>query len=199
MTLFSQAIAFAAQMHEGTVRKGTDIPYIVHPMEAAAIAATITTDQSVLAAAVLHDVIEDCGVSEAELERRFGRTVTDLVLSETQLHHGDPRETWESRKREALMRIEAGDRRVKILALSDKLSNMRAISRDYRRLGSQLFVRFNQRDPYRHAWYYRSCQALFAGELGNTDAYQEFCMHVEDVFSDQTLLRDAQEKGACAG
>lgn len=198
MTLFSQAIAFAAEMHEGAVRKGTDIPYIVHPMEAAAIAATMTTDLSVLAAAVLHDVMEDCGVSEAELERRFGRTVTDLVLSETQLHHGDPRETWESRKKEALARIEAGDRRVKILALSDKLSNMRAIRRDYSRLGSELFARFNQHDSRRHAWYYRSCQRLFEQELGNTDAYREFCMHVEEVFSGDALVHHAEEREACA-
>ena len=182
MTLFSQAIAFAAQMHSGAVRKGTDIPYIVHPMEAAAIASTMTTDESVLAAAVLHDVIEDCGVGAEELEARFGRTVAELVLSETQLHGGDPQETWESRKREGLRAIEEGSRDVRIIALGDKLSNMRAIHRDYHRLGSALFDRFNQHDPVRHAWYYRSCQALFKKDLAGTQAYAEFCMHVEAVF-----------------
>ena len=182
MTLFSQAIAFAAQMHSGAFRKGTDIPYIVHPMEAAAIAATITTDDAVLAAAVLHDVIEDCGVSAEELETRFGGVVAGLVLSETQLSIGDPKETWESRKREGLRAIGEGSREVRIIALGDKLSNMRAISRDYHLLGGKLFDRFNQHDPRMHAWYYRSCQALFAQDLADTQAYAEFCMHVENVF-----------------
>lgn len=182
MTLFSQAIAFAAQMHSGAVRKGTDIPYIVHPMEAAAIAATITTDESVLAAAALHDVIEDCGVSVEELENRFGRVVAELVLSETQLNRGDPRETWEKRKREALRAMAEGSQSVRIIALGDKLSNMRAIHRDYHRLGSALFDRFNQHDPGMHAWYYRSCQQLFGKDLADTEAYAEFCMHVEKVF-----------------
>ena len=196
MTLFSQAIAFAAQMHDGVFRKGTDIPYIVHPMEAAAIAATITTDDAVLAAAVLHDVIEDCGVSAEELEARFGSVVAGLVLSETQLNSGDPKETWESRKREGLRAIEEGSRDVRIIALGDKLSNMRAISRDYHRLGSALFDRFNQHDPCKHAWYYRSCGALFAADLGNTEAYAEFCMHVDSVFGRLAPLE--QGEGVCA-
>ena len=183
MTLFSQAIAFAAQMHDGAVRKGTEIPYIVHPMEAAAIASTMTMDQEVLAAAALHDVIEDCGVSAEALAVKFGERVMQLVLSETQMHRGDPHETWESRKREALEKIAAGDRNVKILALSDKLSNMRAIRRDYHSLGQAMFSRFNQRDPKKHAWYYRSCRALLQAELGDTEAYREFSMHVDEVFT----------------
>ena len=196
MTLFSQAIAYAAKMHGGAFRKGTDIPYIVHPMEAASIAATITTDDAVLAAAVLHDVIEDCGVSVEELEARFGRAVAELVLSETQLHSGDPRETWEIRKKEGLRVLAEGSREVRIIALGDKLSNMRAISRDYHQLGTALFDRFNQHDPCKHAWYYRSCQALFAQDLADTEAYAEFCMHVENVFG--RLAPIEKSDGVCA-
>lgn len=188
MTLFSQAIAFAAKMHDGAVRKGTDIPYIVHPMEAAMIAATMTTDQAVLAAAVLHDVIEDCGVTEAELAVQFGTRVAELVMSETQLHRGDPKETWESRKQEALDKVAAGDRDVKILMLADKLSNMRAIRLDYHALGTALFARFNQHDPARHAWYYRGCRDVIADELGDTEAFIEFNAHVEEVFGSLDAL-----------
>lgn len=196
MTLFSRAIEYAARMHEGAVRKGTDIPYIVHPMEAAAIAATMTTDQAVLAAAVLHDVIEDCGVSEEELAAQFGLRVAQLVMSETQLHCGDPQQTWESRKREALDKAAAGDRDVRILMLSDKLSNMRAIRRDYHRLGTTLFARFNQHDPRMHAWYYRSCRDLLEQELSGTEAFEEFCVHIDDVFG--SLAPVEGENSACA-
>lgn len=196
MTLFSQAIAYAASMHDGAIRKGTDIPYIVHPMEAAAIAAALTTDQAVLAAAVLHDVIEDCGVSEEELAARFGTRVAQLVAAVTQLHRGDKRETWESRKREALDGIAAGDRDVRIIVLSDKLSNMRAIHRDYHRLGPALFARFNQHDPAKHAWYYRGCRDLLEEELGDSEAFEELRMHIEEVFG--SLAPVEGEKAACA-
>ena len=68
MELVTQAMIFAAEKHDGAVRKASNIPYIVHPMEAAAIAATLTDDQEVLAATVLHDVMEDCGVTFEAIE-----------------------------------------------------------------------------------------------------------------------------------
>ena len=75
MTLVTQAAVFAANAHDGATRKGSGIPYIVHPMEAAAIAATLTDDPHVVAAAMLHDVMEDCGVGFEELRARFGERV----------------------------------------------------------------------------------------------------------------------------
>ena len=72
MTLVTQAVIFAAQAHDGAARKGSEIPYIVHPMEVVAIASTMTDDPQVLAAAALHDVMEDCGVTFETLSERFG-------------------------------------------------------------------------------------------------------------------------------
>ena len=72
MTLVTEAVIFAAQAHDGAARKGSVIPYIVHPMEVVAICATLTDDPQVLAAAALHDVMEDCGIGFDELSRRFG-------------------------------------------------------------------------------------------------------------------------------
>ena len=84
MTLVSDAMIFAACAHDGMLRKGTSLPYIVHPAEVAAIAATLTDDPHILAAALLHDVMEDCGVGEEELVQRFGPRVAQLVKSETE-------------------------------------------------------------------------------------------------------------------
>ena len=184
MTLVSDAMIFAARAHDGMLRKGTSIPYIVHPAEVAAIAATLTDDPEILAAALLHDVMEDCGVSEAELAERFGARVAQLVKSETQERNGDPAATWLSRKQGAVERIGRGDRAVRIIALSDKLSNMRAIHRDYDRDGERLFFRFHQHDKTLHAWYYRSCAALLREELGGTLAWQELSEHIAYVFAD---------------
>ena len=184
MTLVSDAMIFASRAHDGMLRKGTNIPYIVHPAEVAAIAATLTDDPEILAAALLHDVMEDCGVSEAELAERFGARVAQLVKSETQERNGDPAATWLVRTQGAVERIGRGDRAVRIIALSDKLSNMRAIHRDYDRDGERLFFRFHQHDKALHAWYYRSCAALLKEELGGTLAWQELSEHIAYVFAD---------------
>ena len=184
MTLVSDAMIFATRAHDGALRKGTNLPYIVHPAEVAAIAATLTDDQEILAAALLHDVMEDCGVSEGELAERFGARVAQMVKSETQERCGDPCETWYARKQGALERIGMGGREIKIIALSDKLSNMRAIHRDYDRDGERLFFRFHQHDKALHAWYYRSCAALLKEEMGYTLAWQELSEHIAYVFAD---------------
>ena len=184
MTLVSDAMIFATRAHDGALRKGTNLPYIVHPAEVAAIAATLTDDPHILAAALLHDVMEDCGVSEAELSERFGARVAQLVRNETQDRSGDPCETWLERKQGAVQRVARADRETKIIALSDKLSNMRAIHRDYDRYGEKLFDRFHQHDKALHAWYYRSFASLLKDELGDTLAWKELAEHVAYVFAD---------------
>lgn len=185
MTLLTQAVIFAAVKHDGALRKGTELPYLVHPMEAAAIAASLTDDEELIAAAVLHDVIEDCGVSKQELKERFGARVAQLVFAESQIPQGDPRASWEARKREAVERLGGATREEKLIALCDKLSNMRAISRDYERDGEAIFFKFHQHDKRRHAWYYHRCLELLRDEWGDTDAWQELRSLVLRVFPAQ--------------
>lgn len=199
MTLLTEAIAFAARAHDGMTRRGSEIPYIVHPMEAVAIAASITDDEAVLAAAALHDVIEDCGVTEETLRERFGAKVARLVACESQTNWGDPCRSWDARKHEAIRKIAHGCREAKIVALSDKLSNMRAIHRDYLLDGESLFCRFHQQDKRRHAWYYRSCTAMLESELADTDAWRELAALVETVFGRMDCVQEDKEDDVCAG
>ena len=196
MTLVTQAAIFAANAHDGATRKGSGIPYIVHPMEAAAIAATLTDDPQVVAAAMLHDVMEDCGVSFEELRARFGERVATLVRDESQSEGPDCRAPWSLRKREAVRRLARGGRDAKIICLADKLSNMRAIYRDVMREGDAVFLRFNQHDKRQHAWYYRSCAALMEGELGQTMAFRELSQLIALVFGGVASLvpEDAQDE-----
>lgn len=183
MTLTTMAAQFAACAHDGMLRKGTNVPYITHPMEVAAIVAALTDDEEILAAALLHDVMEDCGVTEQELSQRFGARVAQMVLYETQERMGDPRETWLRRKRSAVERLVRGDWAARVIALGDKLSNMRAIRRDYEREGDTLFERFHQHDKRKIAWYYRSCLSVLEDEFGQSNAWQELSTHIEYVFS----------------
>lgn len=184
-TILDRAIIFATDAHRGAFRKGTKIPYILHPLEAAAIAATITGDYEVLAAVVLHDVIEDSGVTASELLEVFGSRIAELVCAESEnkrayLPAGD---TWRVRKQETLDALREEDRRdVKILALADKLSNIRSIHRDFRALGEKLWERFNMKDKDQIGWYYRSIAGALKDELGETNAWQEYRELVENTF-----------------
>ena len=81
MELVSEAVAFAVKAHDGMRRKKSDLPYILHPMEAAVIGGTMTEDQNVIAAAALHDVVEDTGITIEEIEERFGKRVKELVAA----------------------------------------------------------------------------------------------------------------------
>lgn len=92
--MLKKAAEFAERAHRGMVRKGSDIPYITHPLEAAVIVSGMTDDEELIAAALLHDTMEDAGITKDELEHNFGRRVAELVAGETE----DKSRTWLERK-----------------------------------------------------------------------------------------------------
>ena len=184
--LLSEAVEFAARAHVGQFRKGARIPYIVHPMEAAAICASFTDDVEVLAAAMLHDVVEDVGVTAEEIEGLFGVRVASIVAGESEDKREElpPADTWRIRKEEGIGHVAAaGDYGVKMVCLGDKLSNVRAIQRDFEALGDDLWSRFNQKDPAEHAWYYSTMATVLEDDLGGTDAWREYRQRVNEVFA----------------
>lgn len=83
MNIIARATLFADQAHDGQVRKFTGLPYISHPMEVMQIVRGVTSDDDILAAAVLHDVIEDCDVTYSDLMIEFGERVATLVYQVT--------------------------------------------------------------------------------------------------------------------
>lgn len=183
-SLLDRAIVFAVRAHAGTPRKGKNFPYIVHPLEAVAIVATMTDDPELLAAAALHDTIEDTATTREELQQEFGPRVADLVQAESDIEvdglgHAA---SWRERKQVALDRLASAPREVQIVALGDKLSNMRAIARDYARQGDALWQIFNVKDPAQHAWRYRALVNALA-PLADTEAYREFKALVDTMFS----------------
>ena len=184
MELFDEALIFAAERHSGQRRKLADIPYILHPMEVAAIIATVTDDEDVMIAGLLHDTIEDCGTDPRVIREKFGPRVSALVQSETEdkLSDRPAAETWQERKEESLLMLEhTKDRDVKILWLADKLSNMRSFYREHLRLGDAMYQQLNQKDPAMHAWYYRMI-AVMLSELSDYPAYREYTELIAKVF-----------------
>lgn len=184
MELISEAVSFAAKVHNGMYRKQSKIPYIMHPLEAAVIVSTMTDDQHIISAAVLHDVVEDTNVTIGEIEEKFGKRVALLVASETEdkREHLSPQETWRIRKEESLKVLQnTDDIAVLMVWLGDKLANMRSIYRDWMQFGDDIWQKFNQKDPDQHRWYYTSVADL-TQKLKDYPAWQEYETLVERVF-----------------
>ena len=188
MELVSEAIAFAVKAHDGMRRKKSEAPYILHPMEAAVIVGTMTDDQNLIAAAALHDVVEDANITIDEIEEKFGKRVRELVESETEDKRANlpPTETWRIRKEESLEVLKnTDDVAVLIVWLGDKLANMRSIYRDFKVEGIGMWQRFNQKNVDEQAWYYRSIANL-TERLSDTSAWLEYKTLTELVFGKES-------------
>ena len=182
-TLLDRAILFAVRAHAGTERRGKGFPYIVHPMEAMEIVATMTADQELLAAAALHDTVEDTDVTVEQLRAEFGDRIADLVAAESDafVEGVSEEDSWHARKQAAIDRLARAPHDAKMVALGDKLSNMRAIARDYAVQGDALWNIFHAKDPKDHEWHYRGL-ADSLRELQDSFAFQEFERLINEVF-----------------
>ena len=181
--LLDKALKFAVDAHAGTERRGKGFPYIVHPMEAVSIVATITADQELLAAAALHDVVEDTAFTEEDIRKEFGERIAGLVAAESDIviEGKSDEESWHERKQAAIDRLAACSNDAKIVAIGDKLSNMRAIARDYFIEGDSFWNKFHVKDPKDHEWHYRGLVSSLS-DLAGTEAYEEFSELVDKVF-----------------
>ena len=181
--LLDRAIVFAVRAHAGTERRGKGFPYIVHPMEAVEIVATMTSDQELLAAAVLHDTVEDTDTTVEQIRTEFGDRIASLVASESDIvvDGCSEEDSWHARKQAAIDRLARASHDAKVVALGDKLSNMRAIARDYAQQGDALWNLFHVKDRKEHEWHYRGL-AESLRELQDTFAYKEFEQLINQVF-----------------
>jgi len=181
--LVDKAIKFAVDAHAGTGRRGKEYPYIIHPLEALSVAATITSDPEILAATALHDTVEDTDVTLEQLSQEFGPRVASLVASET-----DPKipgAGWREIKQAGIDRITASTYDEKIVALADKLSNLRNMATDYKHIGDALWSRFHSpKGRIDQEWRFRGLMRAFS-DMAGTDAYNEFCDHVVEIFGER--------------
>ena len=182
--LVSEAIAFSTKAHDGMRRRKSEAPYVLHPMEVAAIIGTMTDKQEVIAAGALHDVVEDAGIAIEEIGEKFGARVMELVASETENKREEipPEDTWRIRKEESLEILKStDDEDVMMLWIGDKLSNIRAIYRDFLAEGIAVWNKFHQSDVNEQAWYYRSIMK-YTERLSDTLAWVEYKTLVEKIF-----------------
>jgi (p)ppGpp synthase/HD superfamily hydrolase len=176
------AIELAARAHHNQVRKGTEVPYIVHPLAVAGLLIRAGCPEHMVIAALLHDVVEDTAVTLAEIRSQFGRDVAELVLA---LSEPDKKAVWEDRKAHTIEYLEkqANDD-VMLVALADKLDNIRAIREGLESGGERFWERFN-RPREKQKWYYERLDEIFSARVHREPALtllSAFRAEVEKVF-----------------
>lgn len=186
-----KAFEFAYKKHKGMKRKTSDVPYIVHPMSVAVILMKNLASEDLIAAGLLHDVVEDAQVTFSEIEKKFGKEVTELVNAvsepmELRTTQSDPKETWKQRKKHTVTIISNAGTDIKLLSCADKLSNIRDLIEDYNRLGEVMWSKFNA-PKEKQEWYYRSlCQAFASGreDINELPVFHKFKECVEHLFKE---------------
>ena len=159
---FQEALGYAAALHNTQTRKASEVPYVGHLLSVAGLVIEADGTETEAIAALLHDAAEDQGgdATLAEIEGRFGPEVAKIVAecSDTVV---TPKPPWRQRKENYIKHLdEASDSTIRV-SMADKLDNSRAILRDLRREGSQVWQRFNTKDPQDHLWYYRSLLEVY--------------------------------------
>ncbi len=164
---FDRALTFASQKHAGQTRKKTQAPYISHLLIVAGLVLEAGGDEDLAIAALLHDVVEDCGGTPMlkEVRRRFGKRVAHVVEGCTDTDQ-IPKPPWRARKEDYLKHLKRADAEVRLVSAADKLHNARSILTDYRQIGEEVWDRFaGKREGT--LWYYRALVREFARRRPN--------------------------------
>lgn len=181
---FGEALSMAVGLHRRQRRKGGSIPYAAHLLAVASIVLEHGGTEDEAIAALLHDAVEDQAQGKpeelkAEIERRFGKPVLDIVLgctdTEEYEYADDPEEkkdTWEQRKRQYIEHLADASESVLLVSLADKSHNARSIVRDHKAIGDKLWPRFNS-DKEKILWYYEGLVEAFRSRA-NVMLFEEF-------------------------
>lgn len=137
--MLEKAMQYAMECHKGAVRKGTERPYILHPIETLQILSSMNADTNLMIAGLLHDTLEDTDATLLDIYEQFGVDVAALVNAHTE----DKRKIWYMRKLHTIDELTKANIRHKMLVLADKVANLRNMYADYKQIGDELWERFN--------------------------------------------------------
>ena len=151
-----RAFRYAAEKHAGQTRKQTAVPYLSHLMAVASLALEAGGDEDMAIAALLHDVVEDCGGMPRlrEIRKQFGPRVAKIVEGCTD-SFVEPKPEWLHRKKDYLREVKHANAETRLVSASDKLHNVRTILADYRQDGEAIWKRFTGKREGT-LWYYRA-------------------------------------------
>ena len=178
--LTAKALRIASSAHQGEVRKSKEIPYIVHPVEAAMVLQRNGQSDKLIAACLLHDTLENTDINKEQLEEEFGSEIKELVIGASEQLEVREEKDWEDRKEHTINYLKTAPREVKYLSCADKLSNVRSMIRDYEHIGDEFWNRFN-RGYEDQKWYYNGLVDSL-DELEGEEIYEQFVLAVNYLF-----------------
>ncbi|RAK05044.1 HD domain-containing protein [Halanaerobium saccharolyticum] len=179
--LVAKAMEYAAKAHRGGYRKGGDVPYIVHPFEVAMILKENAFEDKIIAAGLLHDLLEDTEVTRIDLKEEFDEEILELVLSASEELPGREERSWDLRKNHTIDYLQKEASFInKAICCADKLSNARSILRDLEKESEGFWQRFSA-PKKKQQWYYESL-VVSLKELEGLKMYGEFKEVVSEIF-----------------
>lgn len=149
--IVEKARKIATQAHEGQKRKSEDVPFISHPLAVATILEELGFGEKVIAAALLHDVLEDTVVSEEELRNAVGDEITNIVVAVSE----DKSLEWEDRKKQYIETVASASEEVKAVSVADKIHNARDFIRIHEEYGPEVWAKF-RRGKGKSIWFQRA-------------------------------------------
>jgi guanosine-3',5'-bis(diphosphate) 3'-pyrophosphohydrolase len=155
-TLIEKATRIAVSAHVGQVRKNDQSPYIVHPFMCAIKLAQYGFSDEVVAASLVHDVLEDTEVTVDELLQELGKEVVDIVKVVSE----DKTLVWEERKQKYVEMVGKGSEGAKAVCIVDKIHNAQSTLFSYSKIGSVVWGAFN-RGKEKKLWFDELCLAMF--------------------------------------
>ncbi len=159
---FDRALMAASAAHRGQTRKGSQVPYLTHPLAVCAIVGEHGGDEDQLIAALLHDAVEDGGMSADAVREQFGARVAAIVAACTE--PGEvPKLPWLERKTRYLAQLERASPEARLVAAADKLHNARAIAADLQRIGPTVWKRFSASPEAVRGYFRRAVEVLRGG------------------------------------
>ncbi|GAC1572975.1 MAG: HD domain-containing protein [Candidatus Saccharimonadales bacterium] len=154
-----KAINVAAFAHRHQMRKDDKTPYIVHPFGVAFILSNYTTDEDVVIAGLLHDIIEDVSdqYNEQEMRADFGNRVTDIVLGVTE---DSDIEDWVKRKQDYRNTLEKSSDESMMVSAADLINNLNGMTADCTQYGNDFLEKFNGNDATRFEAYRKRIEII---------------------------------------
>ena len=197
-----RAFRYAAEKHAGQTRKQTAVPYLSHLMAVASLVLEAGGDEDMAIAALLHDVVEDCGGMPRlrEIRKQFGPRVAKIVEGCTD-SFGEPKREWAERKKDYLRELKHADVETRLVSASDKLHNVRTILADYRLHGEDVWKRFSGKKEGT-LWYYRALSDEYRRRKPNriTRELDLAVAELERIVSENSRLakKSVQKKAAAS-
>lgn len=192
--MIRKALEYAAVYHKEGVRKGSNVPYIVHPFEVALILQENGMEEKIIVAGLLHDTLEDTELTAEQLKEEFGEDILQLVLGASEVLEGREETLWEERKKHTIEYLKTAPIDVKYIVCADKLSNIRSMLADHEKKGEKFWDKFMNSDKKiggseysreykreKQKWYYENLVKNLQ-ELEGLKMYEELKEAVRELF-----------------